>query len=105
MINTVTIESIRAKIISTNYIVVPGTTLTICVITLANGYVVTGESACVDSSNFNEKMGREIANQKAFDKIWALEGYLLAQRIYGRSKYIKDKQNEAKQKPENTAST
>ncbi|WP_349935033.1 Gp49 family protein [Acetobacter sp. A11-2] len=56
--------------------------LTICVLTLANGFTVTGESACASPENFNEEIGRNIAFENARQKIWALEGYLLKQRLY-----------------------
>ncbi len=80
MKNTVTIESIEEKIVSTSYTILPDTTMTICVITLANGFKVIGEASCVDPANFDEKIGQEISRKRAIDKIWPLEGYLLAQR-------------------------
>jgi len=55
-----------------------GTTLTVCVLTLQNGFNVVGESACVSPENFDLDLGQQIAFRKARDKIWALEGYLLA---------------------------
>ncbi|EGK3186744.1 hypothetical protein IFX79_004043 [Salmonella enterica] len=51
--------------------------LTICVLILRNGFTVTGESACVSPKNFDVEIGRKAARQKAIDKIWTLEGYLL----------------------------
>lgn len=56
--------------------------LTICVLVLANGFTVTGESACASPENFNAELGRKIARQKAVEKIWPLEGYLLRQRLH-----------------------
>jgi len=55
----------------------PGTTVTVCCITLINGYAVLGESACVSPENFDEELGRRIAYNAARDKIWPLEGYRL----------------------------
>lgn len=63
------------------YHVFPGTTLTVCCLTLQNGYCVTGESAAASPGNFNEDIGRKIAFGKAREKIWALEGYLLRERL------------------------
>lgn len=57
-------------------------TLTVCVITLVNGFTATGESACVSPENFNEQIGRDIAYRNAVQKIWMLEGYVLATDIY-----------------------
>ncbi|MEO7778484.1 MAG: Gp49 family protein [Fibrobacteria bacterium] len=57
--------------------------LTICVLTLRNGFTVTGESACASPENFNEEVGNKIAKGNAVAKIWALEGYLLKQKLFG----------------------
>ncbi|EBK9872106.1 hypothetical protein DYD89_20570 [Salmonella enterica] len=55
--------------------------LTICVLVLRNGFTVTGESACVSPKNFDAEIGRKAARQKAIDKIWTLEGYLLKEKL------------------------
>ena len=56
--------------------------LTFCIITLKNGFTVTGESACASPENFDADIGKAIANSNARDKIWLLEGYLLKQRLF-----------------------
>jgi hypothetical protein len=58
------------------------TTVTVCCITLDNGYCVIGESAAASPENFDAEIGRSIAYTNAREKIWALEGYLLKQRLY-----------------------
>lgn len=78
----VTPERLEEVITSEQYHVFSGSTLTVCVLTLENGYTVTGESACVDPRNFNPDLGRKIARDNAKNKIWQLEGYLLRQRVY-----------------------
>lgn len=55
--------------------------LTICVLVLKNGFTVTGESACASPENFDADLGHKIARKHATDKIWALEGYALKQRL------------------------
>lgn len=55
--------------------------LTFCVLTLQNGFTVTGESACASPENFDAEIGRKIARQNAVNKIWMLEGYLLKQKL------------------------
>lgn len=55
--------------------------LTLCVLVLANGFTVTGESACASLENFNAELGRKFARQKAIDKVWAFEGYALKERL------------------------
>lgn len=75
----VTKDSIEAKIAKVDYLVLPESTVTLCNITLKNGYSVRGESACVDPRNFNVEIGKGLAYKQAFDKLWPLEGYLLAE--------------------------
>ena len=64
-----------------DYYVFPKTQLTVCCITLQNGFTVTGESACASPENFNQEIGEKISFDNARNKIWALEGYLLKQRL------------------------
>lgn len=60
--------------------------LTICILTLENGFTVTGESACASPENFDKLIGQKIAYQNAREKIWMLEGYLLKDKLYQQSK-------------------
>ena len=53
-----------------------------CVITLRNGYTVTGESSCIDPAIFDRSIGETIAYENAFDKLWAILGYNEKQRWY-----------------------
>lgn len=78
---------IDASIIAEQYHVFPGTTLTVCALTLRNGYNVTGESAAVSTDNFDEEIGQKIARENARNKIWQLEGYLLREKQYKREQY------------------
>jgi hypothetical protein len=71
------------EVIKKEYFHVPeGTTLTLCVLTLNNGFTVVGESACASPENFNRELGENIARDNAKNKIWALEGYALRERLY-----------------------
>ena len=74
-------ELIDAAIVSEAYHVFVGTTLTVCCLTLANGYHVVGESAAASPSNFDAELGRKIARGNARNKIWALEGYALRSKL------------------------
>lgn len=58
--------------------------LTICILTLRNGFTVTGESACASPENFDAEIGRKIARQNAVAKIWPLMGYELLSRLHPR---------------------
>ncbi|MDX8537058.1 Gp49 family protein [Mesorhizobium abyssinicae] len=73
---------IDAMIASEQYYVFPGTTLTVCCLTLLNGFTVTGESAAASPENFDVEIGRKIARENARKQIWAFEGYLLRERLY-----------------------
>lgn len=64
------------------YHIFPGTTLTVCCLTLVNGFTVLGESACASPQNFDQEIGQKIAREDAKRKIWALEGYLLRQKLF-----------------------
>ncbi len=56
--------------------------LTFCVLSLENGFTVTGESACVSPENFDRIIGQKIAYENAREKIWMLEGYLLKEKLH-----------------------
>lgn len=72
---------IDAQIVGEAYHVFPGTTLTVCALTLRNGFLVVGESAAASPANFDAEIGRKIARDNARGKIWALEGYLLRSKL------------------------
>ena len=77
---------IDSVIIKEEYIRIEGTTTTICVLHLKNGYLVKGSSASVSKENFDEEIGKEIARKNAREEIWALEGYLLAEKMHDISR-------------------
>lgn len=56
-----------------------GETLTVCTIKLPSGYTVVGTSACVKPENFDEEIGKKIAYQNAFNELWPLYGFILAE--------------------------
>ena len=78
----VTKELIESKISSIEYVTHKTNTnklLRWCIINMNNGFSVTGEpSACVSIENDNEEVGKKIAFENTFDKIWSFEGYLLS---------------------------
>lgn len=74
-------QMIDDTIVSEQYHVFPNTTLTVCALTLRNGFIVVGESAAASPENFNQEIGRKIARENARNKIWALEGYLLREQL------------------------
>lgn len=75
-------SKLKASIAKVDFIVHPGSQLTICVVTMVNGYTVTGESACADPKMFNEEIGQKFAFAAAERKIWPLLGYALKDELY-----------------------
>ena len=69
--------------------IVPNTTTTICVslMPMDGGFfsVAVGKSAAVSKENFNQEIGRKIAQSECEratrDKLWELEGYFLKKTI------------------------
>lgn len=77
---------IDAAITSEQYHTFAGTTLTVCALTLRNGFIVTGESAAASAANFDQAIGRKIARENARNKIWQLEGYLLREKLHAEGR-------------------
>ena len=65
-----------------------GNKLTVAVITLPNNFKVTGEASCVDANNFDKALGEKYAIENAVEKLWELEGYLLAWRLHSRNEWL-----------------
>ena len=55
-----------------------GGKLTHCMITLPSGFIVTGESSCVDPAEYNKALGEKYAKERAVQTLYMLEGYMLA---------------------------
>lgn len=81
----VTPDDINAEIISEEYYNFPGTTVTICLLTLKNGFTVTGESACASPENFDEVIGMDIAKDEAKSKLWGLLGFRLKDKLFAEA--------------------
>ncbi len=70
-----------AEIAAEDYHVFPGSCLTICALTMQNGFVVTGESAYAIPANFDAEIGRKIARENARQKLWPLLGFRLRDQL------------------------
>lgn len=75
-------EAIDAAIVGEDYHVFPGTTTTVCCLRLKNGFTSVGTSASVSMENFDQRIGRMVARDDARRRVWALEGYLLKEKLY-----------------------
>lgn len=82
----VAIEDVLAEISGETYTVLPSGRVTICELTLKNGFTVRGESAVVFAENNVPELGRKYAREKAVDQIWQLLGFRLREKYasYGK---------------------
>ena len=65
----VTPDMLESAIKSEEYLYSSTGTLTICILTLVNGFTVTGESACVSPENYDKDIGNDIARANAVNKL------------------------------------
>jgi hypothetical protein len=79
----VTRESIQNKIYTVEYArpFLANGMLTVCCITMKNGFSVTGISAPASPANFDALIGERYAYDNAFKQLWQLEGYLLKDQL------------------------
>ena len=75
-------KKIDETILGEQYHVFPETTVTVCCLTLRNGFCVIGKSAAASPENFNVDIGMKVARQNARREIWELEGYLLRHQLH-----------------------
>lgn len=60
-----------------------GDKTTIVCATLANGFIVTESSSCVDPANFNIDIGYNICKERIQNKVWEMLGFLLQTAQHG----------------------
>lgn len=77
----VTPDMLDAEIVREQFLVFDGSCLTVCCLTLKNGFTVTGESACASPENFDAEIGQKISKSNARDKIWPLLGFRLRDEL------------------------
>lgn len=75
-------EILESKIVGLAYHQFEGTTVTICCLTLENGYNTIGQSACIDQSMFDAEVGKDLAYQDAFSKLWQLYGFNAKEALF-----------------------
>jgi len=82
----ISLEDVESVIVSETYTILPSGKCMVCELTTTNGHTVRGEASCVSIENFDDSIGRIISRDNARDKVFALEGYLLQQRLFENSK-------------------
>ena len=83
--NKVAQADVESFIIETTDMII-GEKTTVVQATLKNGFTITESSSCVDPSNFNQEIGKEICLERIEDKVWNLLGFLLQSGICGFSR-------------------
>jgi hypothetical protein len=78
----ITQSDINNSIKDVQYYRFPETTTTVCLVTLHNGFTVTGESACASPENFDQEIGNGAALAQAQNKLWSYLGYGLVDALY-----------------------
>lgn len=78
----VTPSNIDKVIVDATYTMLPSGKCMVCELTLVNGFTVRGESSAVSKANFREDIGQKISFERAREKIWQLEGYLLQDKLH-----------------------
>jgi len=77
----ITREHIERKIKEKIFLVLPDGCTTLCLVTMLNGYFVTGTSTC-ERGNFSIESGKEISFQNVLDQLWHFERYAKAEIEY-----------------------
>ncbi|MCP4595735.1 Gp49 family protein [Neptuniibacter sp.] len=82
----VPLDNLHAKIKEVEivkHVSVSGQVLRWAVLTMENGFAVTGSPSCsVSCENDDVELGEKIAIKNAENEVWALEGYALKQKLY-----------------------
>ena len=78
----VTLHALLAKIKGKTFTLMPSGRMTVCQITMNNGFTVEGQSACVDSRNYFKDVAERYAFEDALRNCWEFEAYLLTERIH-----------------------
>lgn len=55
--------------------------MTLCFLTMRNGFVVVGKSAPASPENFDADKGRTFAREDAIRQLWPLMGFALRQQL------------------------
>jgi hypothetical protein len=60
-----------------------GDKTTIVVATLANGFIMSESSSCVDAANFNMDIGYNICKERIQNRVWEMLGFMLQSGVKG----------------------
>lgn len=60
-----------------------GDKTTIVIATLANGFIMSESSSCVDAANFNMNIGYNICKERIQNRVWEMLGFMLQSGVKG----------------------
>ena len=89
----VSMEDVLAEIKDESYTVLPSGRVTVCEITLRNGFTVRGESGVVFIENNVPELGRKYARERAIEQIWQLLGFRLREQEWLKLQGITQEKN------------
>ena len=55
--------------------------MTLCLVTMFNGFVLVGKSAPADPENYDKELGYRFSFEDALRQAWPLEAYLIRERL------------------------
>ena len=81
--NTVTQEEVNKnmKDILVRTVEEFGKPTTYVTVRMENGFTLRESTTCVDSSNYDENIGKEVCLKRIEDKVWFLLGYTLQSKL------------------------
>ena len=84
--NTVTQEEVNKnmKDILVRTVEEFGKPTTYVTVRLENGFTLRESTTCVDPSNYDENIGKEVCLKRIEDKIWFLLGYTLQSKLVSK---------------------
>jgi len=86
---TATPALVEGTIKAEAYHVFPGTTMTVCCLTMLNDFSVLGHSACANPENFDAELGKKLARQQAISRAQEMVGYSICEVLAERKQQKK----------------
>lgn len=79
---SITKDFLESRIKTIEYFALPNGRSILCVITLDNGFITEGLSHAASGGNFKEEIGKKVAYDIAFDKLWMPFGFFLREALH-----------------------
>lgn len=80
----VTPEYLKSRVAKVEFHRLAGGTMTLCILTVDNGFQLTGTSACADPANYKKDVGEKISYDNAERGLWPLLGFALKEAMKAR---------------------